>query len=168
MYFVASIFVEAALTGHMVLATLHTNDAAGALPRLTNMGIDPFLSTSAIGCIVAQRLARRLCRACKEPARVSETALRHVGFPFELWRGTPAFHKPVGCENCRGGYLGRIGVYELMPITEDVETLALSRSSADEIGRAAVKGGMIRMRADGLLKAARGITSIEEILRTTV
>jgi type IV pilus assembly protein PilB len=94
--------------------------------------------------------------------------LRHVGFPFELWQEKPAFHKPVGCEDCRDGYLGRIGVYELMPMTEEVESLTLSRSSADEIGRAAVKGGMVRMRADGLLKAACGITSIEEVLRTTV
>jgi type IV pilus assembly protein PilB len=151
------------------LATLHTNDAAGALPRLTNMGIDPFLSTSAIGCVVAQRLARRLCEGCKEPVRPGETVLRDVGFPFDLWKGEPAFYKPVGCDDCRGdGYLGRIGVYELMPVTDEVEALALSRSSAAEIGRAAVKGGMVRMRVDGLLKAARGITPIEEILRTTV
>lgn len=166
----AELFVEAALTGHMVLVTLHTNDAAGALPRLTNMGIDPFLTTSAIGCVVAQRLARRLCEECKEPVRVSEAVLRNVGFPFDLWQDKEmAFHKPAGCEKCRGsGYSGRIGVYELMAVTEEVETLALSRSSADEIGRAATRAGMVRMRADGLTKAARGLTSIEEILRTTV
>lgn len=166
----AELFVEAALTGHMVLTTLHTNDAAGALPRLTNMGIDPFLTTSAVGCVVAQRLARRLCEKCKEPISVSEAVLRNVGFPFDLWQKEKmAFHKPVGCEKCRGsGYFGRVGVYELMPVTEEVETLALSRSSADEIGRAAVKAGMTRMRADGLMKAARGATPIEEILRTTV
>ncbi len=164
----AELFVEAALTGHMVLATLHTNDAAGALPRLTNMAVDPFLSTSAVGCVVAQRLARKLCERCKEPAQVSEAVLRHVGFPFDLLEGDPAFHKPVGCESCRGGYLGRVGIFELLPMTDEIEALALSRSSADEIGRAAVKGGMVRMRADGLLKAARGVTPIEEILRTTV
>ena len=133
------------------------------------MGIDPFLSTSAIGCVVAQRLVRRLCERCKEPAGASETVLRHVGFPFELFEGEPTLYKPVGCQNCHGsGYLGRTGVYEVMAITDEVETLALSRSSADEIGRTAVKGGMVRMRADGLLKAARGITPLEEILRTTV
>lgn len=154
--------------GNVIFATLHTNDATGALPRLTNMGIDPFLSTSAIGCIVAQRLARRLCKRCEESVRVSETVLQHVGFPFELWEEKPTFYKPVGCKDCHDGYLGRIGVYELMPITDEVGTLALSRSSADEIGHGAVKGGMVRMRADGLLKAARGITSIEEVLRTTV
>jgi type IV pilus assembly protein PilB len=94
--------------------------------------------------------------------------LRHVGFPFDLFEGEPEFYKPVGCEGCRAGYLGRVGVFEVMRVTDEVEALALSRSSADEIGRAAVKGGMVRMRADRLLKAARGITPIEEILRTTV
>ncbi len=161
-------FVAGCHTGRVILATLHTNDAAGALPRLTNMGIDPFLSTSAVGCVVAQRLLRRLCESCKEPASLSQTMLRHVGFPFELFEGEPTLYRPVGCEECRGGYLGRTGVYEVMPLTEEVEALALARSSADEIGRAAVKGGMVRMRSDGLLKAARGITPIEEILRTTV
>ena len=154
----------------MILATLHTNDAAGALPRLTKIGIVPFLTTSAIGCVVAQRLARRLCARCKEPLSVSQAVLRNVRFPFALWQNEKmAFHKPVGCKKCHGsGYLGRLGVYELMPVTEEVETLALSRSSADEIGRAAVKAGMMRMRADGLTKTARGVTPIEEILRTTV
>ncbi len=133
------------------------------------MGIDPFLSTSAIGCVVAQRLVRRLCERCKEPAALSETMLRHVGFPFDLFEGEqPKFYRPVGCERCRGGYHGRTGVYEVMPVTDEVEVLALGRSSADELGRAAAKGGMVWMRADGFLKAARGITPIEEILRTTV
>jgi type IV pilus assembly protein PilB len=149
---------------------MHTNAAAGALPRLTNMGIDPFLTTSAIGCVVTQRLARRLCARCKEPISVSQAVLRNIRFPFDLWQDEEmAFDKPVGCEKCRGsGYYGRVGVYELMPVTEEVETLALSRSSADEIGRAAVEAGQTCMRADGLTKAAQGITPIEEILRTTV
>ena len=132
------------------------------------MGIDPFLSTSAVGCAVAQRLVRRLCEGCKEPATLRETMLRHLGFPSDLFEGEPAFYRPVGCEECRGGYLGRTGVYEVMPITDEVQTLALGRSSADEIGPAAAEGGMVRMRTDGLIKAARGITPIEEILRTTV
>jgi type IV pilus assembly protein PilB len=154
----------------MVLANLHTNDAAGALPRLTNMGIAPFLTTSAIGCVVAQRLARRLCERCKELISVSEAVLRNVGFPFDSWEDEKiAFHKPVGCEKCRGsGYLERVGAYELMPVTEEVETLALSRFSADHIGRAAVKAGTTRMRADSLTKATRGVTPIEEILHTIV
>ena len=135
---------------------MHINDAAGTLPRLTNMGIDPFLTPSAIACIVAQRLARRLCMGCKEPISLSEAVLRNLGFPFDLRQDEKmAFHKPGGCEKCHGsGYLGRVGVYELMLVTEDVETLALSRSSADEIGRAAVKAGMTCMRADGFTKAA--------------
>ncbi len=107
---------------------------------------------------------------CKEPISLSEAVLRNLGFPFDLRQDEKmAFHKSGGCEKCHGsGYLGRVGVYELMLVTEDVETLALSRSSADEIGRAVVKAGMTRMRADGLTKAARGVTPIEEILRTTV
>jgi type IV pilus assembly protein PilB len=134
------------------------------------MGIDPFLTPSTIGCIVAQRLARRLCMGCKEPISLSEAVLRNLGFPFDLRQDEKmAFHKPGGCEKCHGsGYLGRVGVYELMLVTEDVETLALSRSSADEIGRAAVKAGMTRMSADGLTKAVQGVTPIEEITRTTV
>ena len=149
---------------------MHINDAAGTLPRLTNMGIDPFLTPSAIACIVAQRLARRLCMGCKEPISLSEAVLRNLGFPFDLRQDEKmAFHKPGGCEKCHGsGYLGRVDVYELMLVTEDVETLALSRSSADEIGRAVVKAGMTRMRADGLTKAAQGVTPIEETMRTTV
>ncbi len=95
--------------------------------------------------------------------------LRHLGFPSDLFEGgKPAFYRPVGCEECHSGYLGRTGVYEVMPITDEVEALALARSSGDEIERAAVKEGMVRTRADGLLKAARGVTPIEEILRTTV
>ena len=133
------------------------------------MGIDPFLSTSAIGCVVAQRLVRRLCERCREPASVSKTVLRHIGFPFDIWEGEPTFYRPVGCEDCHGdGYHGRVGIFELMAMNDELEALALSRSSAAEIERAAVKGGMVKMRAEGLLKAARSITTIEEILRTTV
>ena len=168
----AEISVEAALTGHLVLATLHTNDAAGAIPRLTNMGVDPYLTTSALGCVVAQRLVRRLCEECKIPVSVSESCLIAMGFPFGLedaGDGGCAFFAPVGCESCGGkGYRGRIGIYELMPMDEEIVALSLERSSADEISRAAVARGMVKMRADGLLKAARGVTRIEEVLRTTV
>lgn len=109
---------------------------------------------------MAQRLVRSLCESCKEQVRVSEAVLRNVGFPFDLWRDKPmAFHKPSGCERCWGnGYSGRIGVYGLMAVTDEGETLDLSRSSADERGRAATRAGMVRMRADGLLKAPRGAT----------
>ena len=168
----AEISVEAALTGHLVLATLHTNDAAGAIPRLTNMGVDPYLTTSALGCVVAQRLVRRLCERCKAPVSVGERLLREMGFPFECEDaedGARAFFAPVGCDGCGGdGYRGRIGIYELMPMNQEIVGLSLERSSADEISRAAVRAGMVKMRADGLLKAAKGITPIEEVLRTTV
>ncbi len=100
---------------------------------------------------------------------MGEAMLRSVGFPFDLWEGEMGFYKPVGCGECRGnGYLGRVGVYELMPVTDEIEALALSRSSADEISCAALKAGMVRMRVEGLLKAARSLTPIEEIVRTTV
>ena len=168
----AEISVEAALTGHLVLATLHTNDAAGAIPRLTNMGVDPYLTTNAVGCVVAQRLVRRLCEGCKVPVSVDEALLRSMGFPYTLEdveHDGHAFFTPGGCEACGGeGYRGRIGIYELMPMDEEIIALSLERSSADEISRAAVRSGMVKMRADGLLKAARGITPIEEVLRTTV
>lgn len=168
----AEISIEAALTGHLVLATLHTNDAAGAVPRLTNLGVDPYLTTSALGCVVAQRLVRRLCEKCKVPIPVDEALLRKMGFPFGLEDNEDNgcdFFAPGGCEACGGeGYRGRVGIYELMPMNEEIVTLSLKRSSADEISRAAVRAGMVKMRADGLLKAARGITPIEEVLRTTV
>lgn len=165
----AEISVEAALTGHLVLATLHTNDAAGAIPRLTNMGVDPYLTTSALGCVVAQRLVRRLCEGCKVPVALDDGLLHTIGFPFGMEDGESTFFAPVGCETCGGeGYRGRIGIYELMPMDEEIVALSLERSSADEISRAAVRRGMVKMRADGLLKAARGITPVEEVLRTTV
>ncbi len=154
----SEISVDAALTDHLVLATLHTNDAAGAIPRLTNMGVDPYLTTSAVGCVVAQRLVRRLCDDCKTPVQVDEGLLGEIGFPFE-WEdpedGRPGFFAPAGCEACGGdGYRGRIGIYELMPMNGEIVGLPLERSSADEISRAAVRAGMVKMRADGLLKAA--------------
>ncbi len=136
------------------------------------MGVDPYLTTNAIGCVVAQRLVRRLCEGCKVPVSVDEALLRSMGFPYELEdveHDGHTFFIPGGCETCGGeGYRGRIGIYELMPMDEEIIGLSLERSSADEISRAAVRSGMVKMRADGLLKAARGITPIEEVLRTTV
>ena len=136
------------------------------------MGVDPYLTTSAVGCVVAQRLVRRLCKRCKVPASVDEGTLREMGFPFgseDPEDGGRAFFSPGGCEECGGeGYRGRTGIYELMPMDEEIIALSLERSSADEISRAAVRAGMVKMRADGLLKAARGITPIQEVLRTTV
>ncbi|MBA2714687.1 MAG: Flp pilus assembly complex ATPase component TadA [Rubrobacteraceae bacterium] len=164
----AHIAVEAALTGHLVLATLHTNDAPGALSRLTDMGVEPFLTSSAVDCVIAQRLARRLCQKCKEPVEIEEEILAGIQFPFEhAPGGIFRFHKAVGCGRCGGtGYKGRIGIYELMVVTEKMKDMILRRNSPAEIGRVAQEEGMVRLRDDGLLKAAQGITSIEEVLRT--
>lgn len=161
--------IEAALTGHLVLATLHTNDAPGALTRLTDMGVEPFLSSSAVDCIIAQRLARKLCNSCRESVEIERKVLEDLGFPFEHARKKPRFYRAVGCERCGGtGYRGRVGLYEMMVVGEDVREMVLRRASASEIGRAAEEAGMLRLRDNGLLKAAQGVTTIEEILRTVV
>lgn len=164
----AKISVEAALTGHLVLATLHTNNAPGALTRLTEMGVEPFLPSSAVDCVIAQRLARRLCGRCKQPAEVETGVLEEMGFPFGLLSGEPRLYKAVGCERCGGsGYRGRVGIYEMMVVTEEIRELILRRVSTAEISRAE-SAGMVRLREDGMLKAARGLTTLEEVLRTVL
>ncbi|MDQ4042790.1 MAG: Flp pilus assembly complex ATPase component TadA, partial [Actinomycetota bacterium] len=166
----AKIAVEAALTGHLVLATLHTNDAPGALTRLTDMGVEPFLTSSAVDCVIAQRLARRLCDRCKAPVEMEREILAGMQFPFEhAPEGGLNFHRAVGCDRCAGtGYRGRLGVFELMVVTEKIKEMILHRASAGEIGNTIREEGMIRLRDDGLLKAAAGLTTIEEVLRTVV
>jgi type IV pilus assembly protein PilB len=171
----AKISVQAALTGHLVLATLHTNDAPSAVTRLTEMGVEPFLISSAIDCVIAQRLARRLCERCKRAVEIEEGALREVGFPFERYNhlfeqdGGYNFHEAVGCDRCSGtGYRGRIGIYEMMVVGEQSRDLVLKRASVDEVRRVAKEEGMIPLRDDGLMKAARGITTIEEVLRSVL
>jgi type IV pilus assembly protein PilB len=166
----AKISVEAALTGHLVLATLHTNNAPAAVTRLTDMGVEPFLTASAVDCVIAQRLARRLCERCKRPCTVSREALSNVGFPFEyLLEEGPHFYEAIGCDRCSGtGYRGRIGIYEMMVLSDEIRDLVLRRVSTDEISRAAEESGMVRLRQDGLIKAAQGVTAIEEVLRTVV
>jgi type IV pilus assembly protein PilB len=168
----AKISVEAALTGHLVLATLHTNDAPAAVTRLTDMGVEPFLTASAVDCVIAQRLARRLCEKCKAPVEIERELLEVMGFPFkQLPEGEePSFHKTVGCDRCGGtGYKGRVGIYELMVVDERIKEMVLHRASAGEIGRVAEQeGSMVRLREDGLLKAAKGKTTLEEVLRTVV
>lgn len=166
----AKISVEAALTGHLVLATLHTNDAPAAVTRLTDMGVEPFLTASAVDCVIAQRLARRLCPNCKRPVEVDRRVLSDLGFPFDHWPGgDPAFHEPVGCERCGGvGYRGRLGIYEMMVVGDEVRSLIVGRVSAGEISRAVEGAGTLRLKEDGLLKAAQGVTTIEEVLRTVV
>jgi type IV pilus assembly protein PilB len=162
--------VEAALTGHLVLATLHTNDAPAAVARLTDMGVEPFFTASAVDCVIAQRLARRLCERCKRPAEIEERTLHELGFPFARFTDVKRdFHEAVGCDRCGGtGYGGRIGIYEMMIVDEEIRHLILQGVSADEIRHAAQKAGTMPLRDDGLIKAALGITTVEEILRTIV
>jgi type IV pilus assembly protein PilB len=171
-YETAKISVEAALTGHLVLATLHTNDAPAAVTRLTDMGVEPFLTASAVDCVIAQRLARRLCERCKAPVEIERELLEAMDFPFKLLPEgeEPSFHRTVGCDRCGGsGYKGRVGVYELMVVNDQIREMILHRGSAGEIAQVAEReGGMVRLREDGLFKAAKGITTIEEVLRTVV
>ncbi len=158
----AHIAVEAALTGHLVLSTLHTRDAPSALGRLIDMGIEPFLISSAIDCVVAQRLVRTLCQHCKRPSKAPESLLAEYGL-YE----SEAF-EPVGCTRCATtGYRGRMGIYEVMSVTEEVRSLVLSRASVDDIAAAAMSQGMRRMRDDGIAKVRAGQTSIAEIERMT-
>ncbi|WP_263730780.1 GspE/PulE family protein [Cellulomonas sp. SG140] len=162
----AQIAIEAALTGHLVLSTLHTNDAPSAITRLIEMGIEPFLVGSALDCVVAQRLARRLCEKCKEPYRPSPEEMESARFPWMPGEPVPEIYRPVGCVSCsRTGYRGRLALHEVMRVTEDIERHAVSHSSSAEIAATARKQGMIALRDDGWHKVAMGQTSIEEILR---
>ncbi|WP_130176070.1 GspE/PulE family protein [Cryobacterium sp. SO1] len=162
----AQIAIEASLTGHLVLSTLHTNDAPSAITRLTEMGIEPFLVGSAIDCVVAQRLARRLCDKCKAPSVLTAEGLTRLRFAFDPALPLPVIYEPVGCSNCsKTGYRGRLAVHEVMTVTEEIERLAVARASSAEIARVARDQGMITLREDGWAKARLGLTSIEEILR---
>ena len=161
----AKIAVESALTGHLVLSTLHTNDAPSAITRLTEMGIEPFLSASAIVAIVAQRLVRRLCTSCKKPTTLSASSLEQAG--FNVASDLDAY-EPVGCARCSGsGYKGRTGLYEVMAVSDEVRDLTVERASADDIRKIAVSQGMQTLPADGFEKVRNGITSIAEVARVT-
>jgi type IV pilus assembly protein PilB len=159
----ARIAVESALTGHLVLSTLHTNDAPSAITRLIEMGIEPFLVASALDCVVAQRLARRLCPNCKRRTIVPAEVLRENGYKALV---DLEAYEPVGCRRCAGsGYRGRLGLYEVMSVSAEVRTLALERRPAEEMREVAVHQGMRRLRDDGLEKVKQGRTSIAEIAR---
>jgi len=159
----AQIAIESALTGHLVLSTLHTNDAPGAVTRLIEMGIEPFLVGSAVDCVVAQRLARLLCSECKQRTTLPAEVLRANGFNVGL---SLECYEPVGCTRCGGsGYKGRIGLYEVMWVSDTIRALAVAREPAETIAHAAVHEGMIRLREDGLEKVRRGLTSIAEVAR---
>jgi type IV pilus assembly protein PilB len=165
----AQIAIEAALTGHLVLSSLHTNDAPSAMTRLTEMGIEPFLVGSALDSVLAQRLARRLCEKCKEPYTPEADQLRAVRFPWTDDEPLPTLHRPVGCPACaKTGYRGRLALHEVMSVSESIERLTVERASAIEIGRVAMEEGMRTLRLDGMDKVAAGVTSLEEILRVVV
>jgi type IV pilus assembly protein PilB len=162
----AQIAVEAALTGHLVLSTLHTNDAPGAIARLIEMGVEPFLVSSAVSCVLAQRLARRLCDHCKQEVVLDGEAVRANG--YDVPDAQISVYEAVGCGRCSGtGYKGRIGLYEVMPVNEEIRKLAVARASADAISEAAERAGMRRLRDEGVAKVRAGLTSFAELARVT-
>jgi type IV pilus assembly protein PilB len=164
----AEVAIKAALTGHLVLSTLHTNDAPSSINRLMNMGIEPFLVASSVHLIVAQRLVRRICNNCKEPLEIPPQALENIGFNKDEIKTLKLF-KGKGCERCTGtGYRGRLGLFEVMPIDEELRELILSGASAAELRDKARENGMISLRLSGLQKIRDGATTIEEVMRETI
>lgn len=163
----ADIAIKAAQTGHMVLSTLHTNDAPSTLTRMLNMGIAPFNIASSVNLITAQRLARRLCKICKEPIDLPDEALLEVGFQPADLDGSWKPYKPVGCNACNNGYKGRVGIYQVMPISEAMQRIILANGSALEIANQARQEGVLTLRESGLKKVKQGITSIEEVVGCT-
>jgi type IV pilus assembly protein PilB len=165
----AQIAIEAALTGHLVLSTLHTNDAPSAATRLIEMGIEPFLVGSALDCVLAQRLARRLCQKCREPYTPTAETLTAAKFPWQPGDELPTLYRPVGCTTCaKTGYRGRTALTEVMTVTEEIERMVVERSGGEAMGRMAREQGMRTLRQDGIDKALAGVTSLEEVLRVVV
>ena len=163
----ADISIKAAQTGHMVLSTLHTNDAPTTLTRMMNMGIPTFNIASSVILITAQRLARRLCANCKEPLDVPRKALLDAGYKAEELDGTWTPYKPVGCSACNNGYKGRVGIYQVMPISEEIQRIILRGGSALDIAKQASAEGVRTLRESGLLKVKQGVTSLDEVLSVT-
>ena len=162
----ATIAIEAALTGHLVLSSLHTNDAASAISRLVEMDVETFLVASAIDCVVAQRLFRVLCERCKEGYRPEPSELVAAGYPEWLIPEIQDLFRPAGCSACSNtGFRGRAGLYEVMPMSEEIQRLTVDRASADDLRKTAIEQGMMTLRDDGLEKARMGLTSIGEIAR---
>jgi type II secretion system protein E len=163
----AEIAIRAALTGHLVFSTLHTNDAPGAITRLVDMGIEPFLVASSVEAIVAQRLVRRLCTKCRRPWTVDEKFLQSISFPLErLHEGT--IMEAVGCEECRRtGFRGRTGIYEILVVHDEMRQLVVQRATAGEIKAHALRHGMRTLRMDGWTKALHGVSTLEEVLRVS-
>jgi len=163
----ADISIKAAQTGHLVLSTLHTNDAPTTLTRMRNMGIAPFNIASSVILITAQRLARRLCPTCKAPADIPHETLLEAGYKEEDIDGTWVTYRPVGCPACNNGYKGRVGIYQVMPISEEIQRIILRDGSALEIAEQAKAEGVRSLRESGLHKARLGLTSLEEVLAVT-
>ncbi len=164
----AEIAIRAALTGHLVFSTIHTNDSASTITRLLDMGIEPFLVASSVEGIVAQRLVRGLCKACRRPVELEEAFLREHNFPIERLANEGPIYEAVGCDECRGnGYKGRTGIFEILPVNDDVRPLVIAHASASEIKARALQHGMRTLREDGWDKVLSGITTIDEILRVT-
>lgn len=172
----AAMATHAALTGHLVLSTLHTNDASGALPRLINMGVEPFLITSSINAVIGQRLVRKICENCKDRAEIPPAVKQYIKKQFSTVSSgqlrsidveNMVFYHGKGCDKCTNGYRGRLGIFEVLTMSDEIEDLAVRKSPASEIKDIAIKEGMITMMQDGLVKALKGITTIDEILRVT-
>jgi type IV pilus assembly protein PilB len=159
------IAVKAALTGHLVLSTIHTNTAPGAVTRMINMGLEPFLVTSSIIMIAAQRLVRRICTKCKEPYEVDDTIRKAVGIKDKSMK---TFYRGKGCNFCFGtGYKGRIGIIEVMTLDPDVKRLIMNKATEHQVKEQARRSGMITLREDGIFKANEGLTTLEEVVRVT-
>jgi general secretion pathway protein E len=164
----AEIAIQSALTGHLVFSTLHTNDSFGAVSRLLDMGIEPFLVSSSVLGVMAQRLVRRVCSACRVPYRPDEGQIREVGLSSEKVRDRPFYRPGVGCEECHNkGYRGRVGIHELLLLTDAIRALVMARADAATIRRAAVDSGMRTLRDDGAEKVLAGATTVEEVIRVT-
>ncbi len=162
------IAIKAALTGHLVLSTVHTNDAPSTISRLLNMGIEPFLVATSVHLICAQRLIRKICRECKTEVKTPQQALINIGFTAEEAKNLQIF-KGEGCKTCNGtGYKGRVGLYEVMDVSEEIQELILVGASARDIKRKAVEEGMLTLRQSGLTKIKAGVTTLDEVLRETV
>jgi type II secretory ATPase GspE/PulE/Tfp pilus assembly ATPase PilB-like protein len=160
----AEISVRSALTGHLVLSTLHTNDAAGAIPRLLDMKIEPFLLSSAMAGVLAQRLVRRICEKCRQPVEPPAEVIDQL----ELATARGGYARGSGCRACGNtGYRGRVGIFEVFEVTDPIRDLVAARAPAEELGRAARREGMRTLREDALAKAAEGLTTLEEVLRVT-
>ena len=161
------IAVKAAQTGHLVLSTLHTNDAPQTINRLVNMGIPPYDIAASLNLVIAQRLGRRLCTHCKQPVHVPKEALLAEGFTEADLKREFTLYKPMGCPQCMGGYKGRVGIYQVMPISEDMRQIVLRGGNALDLAAQAGKEGISDLRESGIEKVMQGITSLEEVHRVT-